>query len=101
MNHFIIIILIFVDIFVLTVVCSNLKRIYILNLIQFRINNLKKINSLGTEQWLSDIYANDTIVNVHNLASTALLVEEIRDAILYRTGFHCSAGISHNKVTFT
>ncbi|XKL63029.1 hypothetical protein PGB90_005393 [Kerria lacca] len=72
-----------------TVTSENLKSTYIIGY---------SPNRYGTEQWLSDIYANDTIVNVHNLASTALLVEEIRDAILYRTGFHCSAGISHNKI---
>lgn len=62
------------------------------------VNHLP-LSGLGTEQWLNDIYTggiNDE--SLHDLARAAVLVEEIRAAILTKTGFHCSAGISHNKV---
>ena len=33
-----------------------------------------------------------------NLAIGAIVVNEMRDAVLEKTGFTCSAGIAHNKV---
>lgn len=32
------------------------------------------------------------------LAVAGVIVEEMRAAVFQQTGFHCSAGISHNKV---
>lgn len=54
---------------------------------------------IGTKQWLKDVF-DGGINEIHacSLARAALLVEEIRAVILSKTGFHCSAGISHNKV---
>ncbi|XP_065225198.1 DNA polymerase eta isoform X2 [Planococcus citri] len=53
----------------------------------------------GTNQWLNDLYdggMNDD--NLLKLAHAAALVEEIRAAVYEKTGFRCSAGISHNKI---
>lgn len=54
---------------------------------------------LGTKQWLNDIYTGGiSDESVHALARAAVLVERIRAKVLTKTSFHCSAGISHNKV---
>ena len=42
----------------------------------------------------------DTSLHDQRLAVGAMLVEEMRQAVLRQTGFTCSAGIAHNKVRF-
>ncbi|XP_022097296.1 DNA polymerase eta-like [Acanthaster planci] len=48
----------------------------------------------GTFQWLDQL----TDIEGKRLAIAAVIVEEMRAAVLQQTKFHCSAGISHNKV---
>lgn len=62
----------------------------------------------GVKKWLSSVFGDqeDSIPldNSHpewdniRLAHTAALCEEMRAAVLERTGFKCSAGIAHNKM---
>ncbi|XP_064118794.1 DNA polymerase eta-like [Macrobrachium nipponense] len=62
----------------------------------------------GVKDWLSSVFVDqeDSIPldNSHpewdniRLAFTAALCEEMRAAVLERTGFKCSAGIAHNKM---
>ncbi|XP_038046639.1 DNA polymerase eta-like [Patiria miniata] len=48
----------------------------------------------GTFQWLDQV----TDLENKRLAVASVIVEEMRAAVLEQTKFHCSAGISHNKV---
>lgn len=52
----------------------------------------------GMKTWLEDC---ESIYNTPSLklAIGAMIVEEMRDAVLAETGFKCSAGIAHNKVS--
>jgi len=53
----------------------------------------------GTTKWVEHIRENAISTNPeYRLAVGALIVEEIRAEVLKKTGFHCSGGISHNKV---
>lgn len=54
----------------------------------------------GTTEWLRNLRHSCSPHNEeYRLAVGAIIVEEIRSEVLKRTGFHCSAGIGHNKVT--
>jgi nucleotidyltransferase/DNA polymerase involved in DNA repair len=49
--------------------------------------------------WLTPIkFSKINITNDAKLAIGALIVEEIRKDIFETLGYHCSAGICHNKV---
>lgn len=53
----------------------------------------------GITSWLEEVYSSELYdPELHRLATAAALVEEMRASVLEKTGFHCSAGISHNKV---
>lgn len=60
----------------------------------------------GTKSWLASVYEDDDLLSTsassyvdnQRLALAACLCEEMRSAVLERTGFKCSAGIAHNKV---
>lgn len=53
----------------------------------------------GVKTWLEDVYSSELLdPSLHRLALAATLVEEMRAAVFDKTGFRCSAGISHNKV---
>ncbi|GFR09512.1 DNA polymerase eta [Trichonephila clavata] len=58
----------------------------------------KENNKAAVESWLQTIYEEDHLYHDRMLAITAVLVEEIREAIFKETGFKCSAGIAHNKM---
>ncbi|KAK2896329.1 hypothetical protein Q8A67_010817 [Cirrhinus molitorella] len=53
----------------------------------------------GLQQWLECLSSSDqsSCAELH-LTVGALIVEEMRAAVVENTGFRCSAGISHNKV---
>uniref|UniRef100_T1ILF2 DNA polymerase eta n=1 Tax=Strigamia maritima TaxID=126957 RepID=T1ILF2_STRMM len=52
----------------------------------------------GVEEWLREIYDEDLPdVLSQQLAIAGEMVEGIRAAVFKETGFHCSAGIAHNK----
>lgn len=54
----------------------------------------------GVSAWLEEVYGGELHdQSLHRLASAAALVEEMRSAVFEKTGFRCSAGISHNKVS--
>ncbi|XP_071792528.1 DNA polymerase eta-like [Asterias amurensis] len=48
----------------------------------------------GTLQWLDQLRD----IQDRRLAVAAVITEEMRAAVLQQTGFHCSAGIAHNKM---
>ena len=53
-----------------------------------------------TGNWLQKVFDSEETASADKmLAVAAVIVEEMRAAILRQTGFHCSAGIAHNKVT--
>ncbi|XP_068248234.1 DNA polymerase eta-like isoform X2 [Palaemon carinicauda] len=61
----------------------------------------------GVKEWLSSFFVDEDDLPLDNthpkwdnirLAHTAVLCEEMRAAVLERTGFKCSAGIAHNKM---
>ena len=52
----------------------------------------KKIN---LESWKAAL---ESDINIRRLAVGAVILTEIREAVLKETGFTCSAGIAHNKV---
>ncbi|XP_046676399.1 DNA polymerase eta [Homalodisca vitripennis] len=53
----------------------------------------------GLTTWLQEVYSSELCdPSLHRLATSAALVEEMRAAVFDRTGFRCSAGISHNKI---
>ena len=55
------------------------------------------VTATGTvDEWLCAMDESD-----RRLATAAIVTEEMRAAILRECGFHCSAGIAHNKVTFS
>ena len=49
-------------------------------------------------QWLDSLQSDDPTSPDLRLTVGAMIVEEMRAAIESKTGFQCSAGISHNKV---
>uniref|UniRef100_A0A1B6CUZ6 DNA polymerase eta n=3 Tax=Clastoptera arizonana TaxID=38151 RepID=A0A1B6CUZ6_9HEMI len=53
----------------------------------------------GVKTWLEEIY-NGSLLDpeLHQLATGAAIVEEMRLAVYETTGFRCSAGIAHNKI---
>lgn len=52
----------------------------------------------GLLQWLGSLQIGDTTSPDLHLTVGAVIVEEMRATIEKKTGFQCSAGISHNKV---
>ncbi|GBM53449.1 DNA polymerase eta [Araneus ventricosus] len=50
------------------------------------------------ESWLQMIYEEDHLYHDRMLATAAVIVEEMRAAVLKETGYKCSAGIAHNKM---
>ncbi|CAL1270242.1 unnamed protein product [Larinioides sclopetarius] len=58
-----------------------------------------KDNERGAlESWLQMIYEEDHLYHDRMLAIAAVIVEEMRAAVLKETGYKCSAGIAHNKM---
>lgn len=56
------------------------------------------IRKQGLLQWLGSLQSDDSSSPDLWLTVGAVIVEEMRAAIERKTGFQCSAGISHNKV---
>lgn len=56
------------------------------------------IRKQGLLQWLDSLQSDDPTSPDLRLTVGAMIVEEMRAAIESKTGFQCSAGISHNKV---
>ncbi|GAB1301107.1 DNA polymerase eta [Apodemus speciosus] len=56
------------------------------------------IRKQGLLQWLGSLQSDDSSSPDLRLTVGAVIVEEMRAAIERKTGFQCSAGISHNKV---
>lgn len=56
------------------------------------------IRKQGLLQWLGSLEKDDPTSPDLRLTVGAVIVEEMRAAIERKTGFQCSAGISHNKV---
>lgn len=56
------------------------------------------IRKQGLLQWLGSLERDDPTSPDLRLTVGAVIVEEMRAAIERKTGFQCSAGISHNKV---
>lgn len=56
------------------------------------------IRKQGLLQWLGSLQSDDSTSPDLRLTVGAVIVEEMRAAIERKTGFQCSAGISHNKV---
>ena len=54
----------------------------------------------SVKDWLESLSNSESLdsYNDKRLAYGALIVENMRKAVREKTGFHCSAGISHNKV---
>lgn len=66
---------------------------------RFTYNNIFLLLFLGAlENWLQMIYEEDHLYHDRMLAIAAVIVEEMRAAVLKETGYKCSAGIAHNKV---
>ena len=54
----------------------------------------------NTGGWLTKTFdSEETSTADQLLAMAAVIVEEMRAAIFEQTGFRCSAGIAHNKVS--
>ena len=55
----------------------------------------------GLSEWLEEVYGDGEVCGAENqrLAVAAQIVEEMRAAVYKDTGFRCSAGIAHNKVS--
>lgn len=50
-------------------------------------------------EWLIATESEKTVDNsAYKLAIGGVIVEKMRREIFEKTGFHCSAGIAHNKV---
>ncbi|XP_036023249.1 DNA polymerase eta isoform X2 [Onychomys torridus] len=58
----------------------------------------KEIRKEGLLQWLGSLQIDEPTSADLRLTVGAVIVEEMRAAIERKTGFQCSAGISHNKV---
>jgi DNA polymerase eta len=58
-------------------------------------NNEEVDRRNGALAWLEESQEDDEKIR---LVIAAQLVEEIRAAVYTQTGYHCSAGIAHNKV---
>ncbi|ERE90660.1 DNA polymerase eta [Cricetulus griseus] len=58
----------------------------------------EEIRKQGLLQWLGSLQIDDATSPDLQLTVGAVIVEEMRAAIERKTGFQCSAGISHNKV---
>ncbi|XP_055468803.1 DNA polymerase eta isoform X1 [Psammomys obesus] len=56
------------------------------------------VRKQGLLQWLGSLQIDDSTSPDLHLTVGAVIVEEMRAAIERKTGFQCSAGISHNKV---
>ncbi|KAI8486930.1 hypothetical protein Bbelb_354380 [Branchiostoma belcheri] len=54
--------------------------------------------AVGVFQWLDSLRKKDASMYDRRLAMGAAIAEEMRAAVERETGFHCSAGIGHNKV---
>ena len=52
-------------------------------------------------EWLEEVYGDGEVCGAENqrLAVAAQIVEEMRAAVYKDTGFRCSAGIAHNKIS--
>ncbi|XP_024086271.1 DNA polymerase eta isoform X2 [Cimex lectularius] len=62
-------------------------------------SNEEEERQKGTKSWLQDIFDSDFHPEAaQRLAYGAVIIEELRKAVLETTGFKCSAGIAHNKV---
>ena len=59
----------------------------------------EEMRKQGLLQWLGCLETGNTTSPDLQLTVGAVIVEEMRAAIERQTGFQCSAGISHNKVT--
>ena len=54
-----------------------------------------------TSTWLSAIFDDESMDDYNRrLAVGAVIAEEMRAAVYSETGFRCSAGIAHNKVSW-
>ena len=51
--------------------------------------------TVDNDAWKASLQEDE---NIRKLAVGAIIVSEMRDAVLKETQFTCSAGISHNKV---
>lgn len=58
-------------------------------------DNEEKNRKKGVLAWLEESQKDEEKIR---LVIAAQLVEEIRAAVYSQTGYHCSAGIAHNKV---
>lgn len=58
----------------------------------------EEIRKQGLLQWLGSLQIDEPTSPDLRLTVGAVIVEEMRAAIERKTGFQCSAGISHNKV---
>ena len=64
---------------------------------------ISEIRKTGLQEWLKKITGEKESVgseftDEERLCMGALIAEEMRAAVLQKTGFKCSAGISHSKV---
>lgn len=55
----------------------------------------KEDKDVDTDAWRASLESDE---NVRRLAVGAIIVSEMREAVLRETQFTCSAGIAHNKV---
>ena len=53
-------------------------------------------NKVDTERWRTALETDEA---TRRLAVGAILLTKVREAVLKETGFACSAGVAHNKVT--
>lgn len=60
-------------------------------------DNDEDARSAGVSAWLQQAADSE---QEKRLAVAAHLVEDIRAAVYAQTGFRCSAGIAHNKVSY-
>lgn len=80
------------------VLAENLKSTYIVGFCDLKSNNTE-LRSKGVVEWLKQVENQSNESADFKLAVGAVIVEEMREQVLSKTGFHCSAGIAHNKVS--
>lgn len=83
---------------VTSVLPNNLQSTYIVGFCDLKSNDTE-LRSKGVVQWLKQVEKESNESPDFKLAVGAMIVEEMREQVLSKTGFHCSAGIGHNKVS--